>query len=102
MLPLPELEKLLWPGLALANAISSLTLFTGSSGCISSNTGLMPNTPTGAKALSGSNCILIPAAAFVANELEVNISVWPLGADFATKSAPMAPLAPARFSTMTF
>ncbi len=38
-------------------------------------------------------------AGFSANEEDVTSSVWPSGAAFATRSAPMIPLAPGRLST---
>ena len=53
--PLPDEPKLMVPGLALASAISSPTLFTPSEGCTASTIGTVAISATGAKAVAASN-----------------------------------------------
>jgi len=53
-LPLPDDPKLIWPGCALASAMSCFTDFTGSDGCTTTTQGASPTRVTAAKSVKGS------------------------------------------------
>ena len=53
-LPLPEDEKVSWPGLCRASAISSCTVLAGTDGCTTRTFETVPTMVTGAKSRTGS------------------------------------------------
>src|SRR5688572_10650034 len=100
-LPLPEEPWLSSPGRDLAYATRSGTEFTGSEGCTTSRNWMRASCVTGMKSANGSNGCL-PRCGLTENTLSgASSQVWPSGALFATRSAPMFWLPPGRFSTTT-
>ena len=62
----------------------------------------LPIRITGSKSLNGSNGTAAPGSSGVTTCVaEVPPMVWPSFGDFATRSVPIMPLAPARFSITT-
>src|SRR3954468_4413988 len=74
--------------------------FTGSCGFTMTTRPLVAISPTGAKSFTGSNGMVLPrSAGVVPNDVAVTRSVSPSAGAFATKSAPMLPVAPGLLST---
>src|SRR6267143_701797 len=96
------LPKLSFPGLARAYSTSSVPLFAGTLGCTTRKKESLPTDETGAKSLIGSYVLFLRMFGIAERTVyEARSSVYPSGADFATKSAAIAPSAPGRFSMKT-
>ena len=63
--------------------------------------GLEPTMLTGIKSLLGSKLVLLMAGKIASTGMAAISKVYPSAGDLETKSAAMAPLAPALFSTIT-
>src|SRR5258706_1304815 len=101
MLPSPDEAKLSAHGFAFASANNSSGDFAGSFGETARISGPLPIIATAAKLFTASKGASGWIAALVVNEEEIIIRVWPSAGAFATKAAPIEPVAPARFSTIT-
>ena len=73
----------------------------GNWGLITTTRPLVATSATGSKLFTGSNGRFFCSAGVVPNEVATKSSVWPSGGDFATKSAPILPVAPGLFSVGT-
>ena len=100
--PVPNEPKLYLPGLALTRAMKSFRLPAGNSGLTTSTRYDRQICETGSKSFSGSYGTLAKMAEFWMWVVMPTSTVWPSGADRATISLPIMPLAPALFSTTTF
>src|SRR6186997_1178293 len=101
LLPSPT-GTLSWPGLAFASAISSVTLFTGTLGCVVSRYGENVMVVTGVRSRMISNGSLVYRLGLIDRlPISISTSVWPSGAERTTISTPILPLAPGRESTIT-
>src|SRR6476659_2067535 len=98
---LPDTNESL-PGLALVQAMNSLTLFTGALALTTSTFGVIAIRVIGAKSFAASYGIVLYKLGLTACvDSAPSRIVYPSGADLATKSAPMLPPAPGLFSTTT-
>jgi hypothetical protein len=88
-------------GFARARAMNSGNVFTFSSFDTTTTNAPAPTAPIGCRSFNGLYGSFARIAALVVIEIEVSSSVLPSGIDFATKSVPIVPPAPALFSTMT-
>src|SRR5688500_2576510 len=81
--------------------MNSRIVFTGNWGWTTTESSPAASCTTGAKLFTGSYGSLGLNAGVMPKAVAVNNKVWPSGAVFATSSAPMLPVAPARLSVIT-
>ena len=99
--PTPGEPKLIEPGLALAWAINSDTDLMPVLGCATSISVPQAAIDTGAKSLIGLKLAFLYNCEAINMVLAPISKVLPSGADLATASAPMLPLAPGWLTTTT-
>src|SRR6266513_2511233 len=101
LVPLPFEAKLSLPGLRRACSISPRTLLTGVFDETTSTFAPLPTSATGARSFLVSKGSDLYSDTLIALGGAAMRSTCPSGALFATKSVPMLPPEPVRFSTMT-
>jgi len=89
------------PGWALARASMSFTELMPDCGLVASSSVPQAASDTGVKSVTGLNGTFLYRLAAISRVLALTITVCPSGAALATWSAPMLPLAPGLFSTIT-
>ncbi len=95
----PPLANVILPGLALASATSSCTVFHGALACTTSGIGVEARLQTGSKFAS----VKLPrlTAMLTTKALATSSTVLPSGSARAAASVPMVMPPPGRFSTTT-
>src|ERR1039457_1686457 len=99
-LAVPGVAYLILSGCDFANAMNSGNVFAGTELLTTNKNGSLTRILIGAKSRSVSYGSFTFVTGEIVCEEATTSNVYPSGADFATASVPMIPLAPVRFSMM--